>query len=76
MIGSLAEQLVHAEVADAELTRTAALIKAGGGVSFSGCFAVATAERHGAPLLTGDPEILALERSGLTVVDLTEPTGS
>jgi predicted nucleic acid-binding protein len=74
VVESLAEQLAHVEDADAELTRAAARIKAGGGVSYADCFAVATAERHAAPLLTGDPELLAIEHPGLTVVDLTEPT--
>lgn len=70
-IESLAEQLATAEVADAELARAAARIKAGGGVSYADCFAIATAERHTAPLLSGDPEILALDRPSLSVVDLT-----
>lgn len=34
--------------------------KANGGLSYADAFALATAERHAAPLLTGDPELLAL----------------
>ena len=71
VIESLAEQLARVEVADAELSQAAARIKAGGGVSYADCFAVATAERHGVPLLSGDPEILALDRPSLNIVDLT-----
>lgn len=71
VVESFAEQLTRAEVADAELARAAARIKAAGGVSYADCFAIATAERHAAPLLTGDPEILALDRPGLSMVDLT-----
>lgn len=70
VIESFAGQLASAEVADAELTRAAARIKAGGGVSYADCFAIATAERHGVPLLSGDPEILALDQPGLSLVDL------
>jgi len=61
---------VTAEPADAEMVRAAAAIKADGGVSYADCFAIATAERHRAPLLTGDPEILSLSRPGLKLVDL------
>ena len=50
---------LDAEAPDWELTRTAALMKAGGGLSYADSFAVATAKRHRMPLLTGDPEILA-----------------
>jgi len=31
-----------------------------GGISYADCFAVATAKRQDAPLLTGDLELLAL----------------
>lgn len=51
---------VRAEEPDAALVLEAARIKAGGGISYPDCFALATANRHGAPLLTGNPEILAL----------------
>jgi predicted nucleic acid-binding protein len=73
VVDGVAAALAGVETADAELTRAAAAIKASGGVSFADCFAIATAERHRAPLLSGDPEILALPRPGLTVVDLTAP---
>jgi predicted nucleic acid-binding protein len=40
--------------------RTAAQIKAGNRLSYADAFVVATAQRHSAPLYTGDPEIVAL----------------
>lgn len=61
---------VAAEPAGDEIVTCAAAIKAGGGLSFADCFAVATAERLGAPLLTGDPELVRLDRPRLRVVDL------
>lgn len=69
-VSSFARQLLLAEAVDADVARAAAEIKAGGGISYGDCFAVATAERHRAPLLTGDPEILALDRPALELVDL------
>ena len=60
---------VRAEEPDAALVLEAARIRAGGGISYADCFALATADRHGAPLLTGDPEIVALG-AGVEVVDL------
>lgn len=62
---------VAAEPADAETVRSAAAIKAEGRLSYADCFAVATAERHRIPLLTGDAEIVRLSRPGLKVVDLS-----
>ncbi len=62
---------VTAEPADAEAVRAAAAIKAEGRLSYADCFAVATAERHAAPLLTGDPEILRLSRPALDTVDIS-----
>ncbi len=60
---------VTVEVPDGDLVTVAARLKASGGVSYADCFALATAQRHGAPLLTGDPKILA--RAGeVEVVDL------
>ncbi len=53
-----------------EATRRAALVKARGGLSYADCFAVATAEELGVPLLTGDPEIVRLRRAALQVEDL------
>lgn len=70
------ETALAAEEPDADLVRAAAAIKVGGGISYADCFAVATAERHGLPLLTGDPEILALDRPKLKTIDLrAEGTG-
>jgi predicted nucleic acid-binding protein len=46
---------------DWDLIVRAARVKAQGGLSYADCFCVATAQRHDAPLYTGDPEILALE---------------
>lgn len=58
-------------VADEPGTSAAAKIKAYERVSYADAFAVACAETHDEPLLTGDPEILALDhRSGLTTIDL------
>jgi predicted nucleic acid-binding protein len=54
---------------DWQLVADAAHIKAGGGLSFADAFCIATAQRHGAPLYTGDPEILAFD-GGVEMVDL------
>lgn len=62
--------VIDAELPDESLVRAAAGWKAQGGLAYADAFAVATAVRHGAPLLTGDPEILTLEGPHLTVVDL------
>lgn len=62
-------QMLAPEEASSSVTMDAARIKAGGGLSYADAFAVATAERHRAPLYTGDPEIVALGR-GVRVVDL------
>lgn len=43
---------------DWKLVTSAAEIKARGGLSFADAFCIATAERLGAPLWTGDPEIV------------------
>lgn len=61
---------IAAELPDAELITSAASVKAAGGLSYADSFAVATAERHGVRLLTGDPELTRLERATLDVVDL------
>lgn len=62
-----AEDLVRAvrpslrcERPDWALVRTAGQIKAGNRLSYADAFVVATAQRHSAPLYTGDPEIVAL----------------
>jgi predicted nucleic acid-binding protein len=44
-----------------ELVVAAAETKARGGLSYADAFCVATAERQGSPLWTGDPEIIELE---------------
>lgn len=54
---------------DWPLVVAAAGIKAGGGLSYADAFCVATAQRLGAPLWTGDPEILALDAE-VELVDL------
>lgn len=69
-VTELAGRELTLELPDVELVIAAADIKAGGGLSYADCFAVATAERHRAPLLTGDPEIIDLVRPELQVVDL------
>lgn len=43
---------------DWDLVSAAARIKAGGGLSYADAFCVATAQRLGVPLWTGDPEII------------------
>lgn len=43
---------------DWELVTAAAKIKASGGLSLADAFCIATAERLGTPLWTGDPEIV------------------
>jgi PIN domain nuclease of toxin-antitoxin system len=57
---------------DWPLVVAAARLKAGGGISYADAFCVATAERHGAPLYTGDPEILALDLA-VKMIDLRTP---
>jgi predicted nucleic acid-binding protein len=52
---------IRVEDPDWALVVAAARLKAGGGISYADAFCVATAERHRAPLYTGDPEILAME---------------
>ncbi len=60
---------ISAELPDEQLVLAAARVKAAGGISYADAFAAATAQRHRAPLLTGDPELLAL-RAQIEVVDL------
>lgn len=64
---------LETESPDWETTQEAALIKAHHRLSYADAFAVATARRHQVPLLTGDPEIIALEDL-VEVVDLREET--
>lgn len=54
-------QTVAVEVPDHDLVLAASRLKARGGISYADCFAVATAQRHRESLVTGDPEILALD---------------
>jgi predicted nucleic acid-binding protein len=57
--------------ADWALVRSAARVKARGGLSYPDAFCVATALRLDAPLWTGDPEIVGLaEALQYEVVDL------
>lgn len=62
--------VVDAELPDEPLVRAAAGWKSRGGLSHADDFAVASAERHDAALLTGDPEIVALSGPHLDVIDL------
>jgi len=62
---------VRAEEVAPALVLDAARIKAAHALSYADAFAVALAERLRAPLLTGDPEITALDRP-LRVIDLRE----
>lgn len=60
---------------DWDLVVSAAKIKAQGGLSYADAFAIATAVRLGAPLWTGDPEIIDLaDDLPCTVVDLRGST--
>ncbi len=73
MIEDLRKLLV-VEDPDWPLVQAAAQIKARGGLSYADAFCVATAQRHEAPLYTGDPEILA-SKDLVQLVDLRgEPT--
>jgi predicted nucleic acid-binding protein len=54
-------QVTSVEDPDWDLVVRAAHLKVDGGLSYADCFCLATAQRHAAPLYTGDPEILALE---------------
>lgn len=54
---------------DWALVVEAAKTKAGGGLSYADCFALATARQQGAKLWTGDPELIELASQG-EVVDL------
>jgi PIN domain nuclease of toxin-antitoxin system len=51
---------VQMELPDAQLVLAAARLKSAHQLSYADAFCVATAQNHGAPLWTGDPEILAL----------------
>lgn len=61
--------MLAVEDPDWPLVSAAAHLKAAGGLSYADAFCVATAQRHQAPLYTGDPEILGLDVS-VEMVDL------
>lgn len=63
------QRAVRTHDPDWPLVRAAAEIKARGGLSYADAFCIATAQRLDAPLLTGDPEILALDGE-VEMVDL------
>ncbi|MEV4419304.1 PIN domain-containing protein [Patulibacter sp. NPDC049589] len=71
VVRDAARSLVRAEDPDPNLVMHAAKWKADGGLSYADAFAAATAERHRAPLLTGDPELIALN-GRIDVVDLRD----
>ena len=61
---------------DWPLVAVAARIKAGGGLSYADAFCIATAIQVGAPLWTGDPEIVEqADKHSCEVVDLRDPAG-
>jgi predicted nucleic acid-binding protein len=56
---------------DWQLIGEAAAIKSAGGLSYGDAFCVATAQRLGAPLMSGDPEIVErIRERSCEVVDL------
>jgi ribonuclease VapC len=59
---------VRTEGVDGDLVLEAARVKARHTLSYADAFAVALAERLRVPLITGDPEILAMDRE-LEVLD-------
>lgn len=62
-------QQLRTELPDERVVTEAALVKSGRRLSYGDAFAVATAQRHRAPLYTGDPELIALSDL-VDVVDL------
>ena len=62
-------RLMTVDAPDGDLVLAAARIKARGGLSYADCFVIATAQRYGAPLLTGDPEIIR-HGAHVEIVDL------
>ncbi len=60
---------LRVEDPDWPLVRAAARLKARGGLSYADAFCAATAQRHRAPLYTGDPELVAMSDL-VEVVDL------
>ena len=67
-------QAVVAELPDQALILAAASIKSQHTIAYPDCFAVATAERHLEPVLTGDPGLLELGRPELEVIDVRPAT--
>lgn len=65
----LIREAIVVEDPDWPTVRLASEVKAGGGLSYPDAFCVATAMRHGAPLYTGDPEIIRLG-ADIEVIDL------
>jgi len=53
---------IELEPVDEELVIAAARWKVGGGLSYADCFAVATAQKLGGAILTGDPEFKSVEK--------------
>ncbi|MBI5356550.1 type II toxin-antitoxin system VapC family toxin [Candidatus Collierbacteria bacterium] len=53
---------IQLEPVDEELVIAAARWKTGGGLSYADCFAVATAQKLGGVILTGDPEFKSVEK--------------
>ncbi len=70
----LVDELVersNAEAADAQVCLAAARFKARGGLSYADAFVLATAQKYGAPLLTGDDELIGFDAGqDIAVVDL------
>jgi predicted nucleic acid-binding protein len=58
------------ELPDEALVRAAARVKARNRMAYPDAFACATAAKHGAVLLTGDPGILGAKDAGARVEDL------
>jgi ribonuclease VapC len=56
-----ARAVLAVELPDADLVLEASRLKARGRISYADCFALATARRHGEPVVTADPEILAFD---------------
>jgi len=62
VISEIAQLPIELVPVDAALTRQAATFKARGGLNYADCFAAALAKARKAALLTGDPQLKALEK--------------
>lgn len=62
-------RVVAVDVPDWPVVLSAARLKARRSLSYADAFAVVTAQRHATPVMTGDPEIVALADE-VQVVDL------